>query len=36
MLRGHLGQTSEPRDYENIKEKKEGITNGQKPKEKTA
>ena len=36
MLRGHLEQTSEPGDYENIKEKKEGITNGQKLKEKTA
>ena len=35
MLRGHLEQTSEPGDYENIKEKNEGITNGQKLKEKT-
>ena len=36
MLRGHLGQTSGLGNYEELKEKKEGITSGQKLMEKTS
>ena len=36
MLDGHLGETSEPGDYEDLKEKKVGIINGQRLKEKTS
>ena len=36
ILGGHLGETSEPGDYGDLKEKKEGIINGQILKEKTS
>ena len=36
MLRDHLEQTLVPGDYEDLKEKKEGITSGKKLKEKTS
>ena len=36
ILGGHLGETSERGDYEDLKEKSERITNSQRLKEKTS
>ena len=36
ILGGHFGETSEPGDYRDLKEKKEGILNGQILKKKTS